>query len=295
MENNSIIFFFPEFATLAKSINKICKFEMGEVIIRNFPDGETYLRLISNVSGKNVYLVAGLDNPDFKSMPIMFFSDLIKEKGAKNLTLIAPYLGYLRQDKIFKEGETITSSHFAKFLSKHIDALITIDPHLHRIKSLSEIYSVKTQVLHSTKSISDWVKSNILSPLLIGPDEESRQWTEEVANYAKAPYVILKKTRQGDHEVQITFPDLSIYKNCTPVLIDDIISSGATMMEAAKSLKEKGMHPPVCVAVHAIFGGDSFVRLKNSNIAKIVTCNTIGHSTNEIDLADLIANAVIKK
>jgi ribose-phosphate pyrophosphokinase len=295
MENKSIIFAFPEYVSLAKSVSKICGFELGEVIIRNFPDEETYIRLISHVSGKNVYLVAGLENPNLKSIPIMFFSALLKEHGAKDLTLVAPYLGYLRQDKIFKEGETITSSIFAKFLSNHIDSLITIDPHLHRIKSLAEIYSIKTKVLHATKHISDWVRTNIKSPLLIGPDEESRQWTEEVAKYANAPYVILKKSRQGDHEVKITFPDLSIYQNSTPVLIDDIISSGATMMEAAKTLKEKGMHPPVCLAVHAIFGDDAFERLKKSNVAKVVTCNSIGHSSNEIDLSDLIADALIKK
>lgn len=295
MTKNSIIFSFPEYKNLSDSINKICGFEQGELIIRKFPDSESYLRLRSNVSGKDVYLVAGLDNPDLKSIPIMFFSVLVKENGAKSLTLVAPYLGYLRQDKIFNEGETITASIFAKFLSSYIDSLITIDPHLHRIKSLSEIYSIKTQVLHATKNISHWIKLNITSPLLIGPDEESRQWTEEVAKFSNSPFVILNKIREGDHEVKITFPDLSAYSNHTPVLIDDIISSGSTMIEAAQTLKEKGMRPPVCLAVHGIFAQDSFQKLKNSPINRVVTCNSISHSSNEIDLSILIAETILKK
>ncbi len=287
-----IIFHFPENEGLSKSINKIANFQFGEIIIRRFPDGESYLRLKSDVKGKDVYLVAGLQNPDLMAMPLMFFSSLIKENGAKSLTLIAPYLGYLRQDKIFNPGEALTSKIFANFLSPYLDRLITIDPHLHRIKSLNEIYSIKTNVIHATKELSKWILKNVKNPLLIGPDEESRQWTEEVAKSSDSPYIILKKTRLGDHEVKINFPDLSQYAQRKPVLVDDIISSGATMMVAAKTLKEKGMAAPICLAVHGIFAQDSYQKLKNSPIEKIITCNSIEHATNKIDLAELILKAL---
>ncbi len=293
MRDNSILFHFPEYESLAKSVNKICNFLNGDFILRKFPDGESYLRLKSDVLNKDVYLLAGLNNPDLKSMSIMFFASLVKEKGAKSVTLIAPYLGYLRQDKVFNEGEALTAAMFGKFLSSYIDCLITIDPHLHRIKSLGEIFPKKSKVLHATNELGLWIKKNVKNPILIGPDEESRQWTQEVAKLSNIPFVILKKSRQGDHEVTINFPDLSQFSKLTPVLIDDIISSGATMIEAARILKELGMKSPICIAVHGIFAQDSYQKLKNSPMTQIVTCNSIEHSTNQIDLSSLIASALI--
>jgi ribose-phosphate pyrophosphokinase len=293
MRGNSILFHFPEYESLAKSVNKICNFLDGDFIIRKFPDGESYLRLKSDVKGKDVYLLAGLDNPDLKSIPIMFFASLVKENGARSVTLIAPYLGYLRQDKIFNEGEALTAAIFGKFLSGYIDCLITIDPHLHRIKSLGEIFSKKSKVLHATNELGLWINKNVKNPFLIGPDEESRQWTQEVAKLSNIPFVILKKSRQGDHEVTINFPDISQFSKHTPVLIDDIISSGATMIEAARILKELGMNSPIGIAVHGIFAQDSYQKLKNSPMAQIVTCNSIEHSTNQIDLSNLIASALL--
>ena len=95
----------------------------------------------------------------------MFFANLAREFGAKKVGLIAPYLGYMRQDKRFHQGEAITSNIFAEFLSKQVDWLITIDPHLHRHKSLSEIYSIPAQALHAIALIANWVKANVKNPL----------------------------------------------------------------------------------------------------------------------------------
>jgi ribose-phosphate pyrophosphokinase len=166
--------------------------------------------------------------------------------------------------------------------------LITIDPHLHRIKSLSEIYNIPTKVTHAASHISAWIKNNIVTPLLIGPDLESEQWVSEVAKNANAPYIILTKIRHGDRNVEVSVPHFDTYKDHTPVLVDDIISTGRTMIETIGHLKTAGMQPPICIGVHAIFAGNAFQEIKDSGAKKIITCNTIPHQSNHIDISDLL-------
>lgn len=260
----------------------------GAIEIRQFPDGETYIRILSDVSGKKVILVCSLDNPDTKILPLYFIAKTAKNLGAKSICLIAPYLAYMRQDKVFNTGEAITSTYFAEFVSGCIDELITIDPHLHRRKSLSEIYSIPTQVKHATNPIADWIKNNIGNPILVGPDSESEQWVSEIAQKANAPYEILTKIRRGDFNVAVSIPNIAQYKNHTPVVIDDIISTGRTLIETVKQLKELEMKPAICIGVHALFSINTAEEIKKSGAQNIVTCNTISHESNKIDISNLL-------
>ncbi len=262
--------------------------EMGEISIRQFPDGETYLRILSSVKDKEVYIVCALNTPNDKIMPLYFLAKTAKEQGAKQVHLIAPYLAYMRQDKSFHLGESITSQHFASLMSSVVDSLITIDPHLHRRKSLSEIYTIPCTVLHADELISNWIKTNVINPVLVGPDSESEQWVAEVAKNANAPYIILQKNRIGDKDVEVSVPNLEKYLTHTPVLVDDIISTAKTMIETVKHLTVLKMSPAVCIGVHAVFAGNAYEQLKEQGVYKITTCNTILHPSNGIDISDLI-------
>lgn len=262
--------------------------EKGIVEIRQFPDGETYVRIRSEVSGKKVILVCSLDNPDIKIIPLYFIAKTAKKLGAKSICLIAPYLAYMRQDKEFNPGEALTSTFFAEFISDCIDELITVDPHLHRRKSLAEIYSIPTQVRHATNPIVTWIQQHVKNPILIGPDSESEQWISEVARKANVPYEILTKIRHGDFDVAISIPNLGNYKSCTPVLLDDIISTGRTLIETIQHLKTLGMKPAVCIGVHALFVSNAYEELQKTGAQAIVTCNTIAHESNQIDISELI-------
>lgn len=262
--------------------------ENGQFIIRHFPDEETYIRILSDVKNKEVVLVCTLHKPDNKLLPLYFLAKTAKELGAKNICLIAPYLAYMRQDKSFNPGEAITSKYFAHLLSGFIDSLITIDPHLHRRSSLSEIYSIPTKVTHAANHISLWIKNNIERGVLIGPDEESEQWVSEVAKNAEIPYIVLKKVRHGDYDVEISAPDLVKYKNSIPILVDDIISTGKTLVKTIIHLKESSMQNPICIGIHAVFAGNSFEEIKKAGAAKIISCNTIPHESNGIDISDLL-------
>ena len=266
--------------------------QVGELTLHQFPDGESYVRIDTPVAQRQVILVCTLDRPNEKFLSLAFVAATAKQLGAAGVGLVAPYLGYMRQDKRFKDGEGITSAYFGKLLSGAVDWMVTVDPHLHRYNSLSEIYSVATQVVHAAPLLSQWIQTRIETPVLVGPDAESAQWVKAVATAANAPYVILEKTRHGDRDVQIRAPDVEQWRTHTPVLVDDIVSTGRTMIETMTHLKRAGLPPPVCAGVHAVMAGTAYADLLAAGAASVVTCNTITHASNAIDVTPPIADAV---
>jgi len=285
---NIIVFSLPGNEELAKVIALKLKAEVGKSIIRQFPDGESYIRIQSDMKDKSVLLVCTLDRPDEKLLPLYFLSKTAKSLGAKHISLIAPYLAYMRQDKVFNQGEGITSLYFGQLISTFIDKLITIDPHLHRRTKLSEIYNIPTKVEHAANHISNWIKKNVSNPVLVGPDIESAQWVSEVAKNANAPFIVLEKIRRGDNDVEVSIPNVEQFKNHTPVLVDDIISTARTMIETVEHLNAAAMKKSVCIGVHPIFAGDAYQNLLNAGVEKIISCNTIVHESNAIDISDLL-------
>lgn len=279
---------------LALALVDTLDLELGIAEIHDFPDGESLIRIKTDVKHKIAILICSLDHPNPKIIPLMFMAQTLKELGAKKIILVSPYLAYMRQDKRFHSGEAISAVLFAKFLSSWVDDLITIDPHLHRIKHLSEIYSISNiSTLHATKNIADWISHNIDSPLLVGPDEESRQWVAEIAEYANLPFIIGQKNRLGDRQVITSIPENKNTAN-VPVLVDDIISSGASMVAAINLLLAHGFKKPICIGVHALFDAEAEQNLMHAGASYVVTCNTILHSTNRIDLTDVIAKGLAK-
>ncbi len=284
----TILFALPGNESLTENLAQQMNAEIGETVIRQFPDGETYIQIKSDVKGKKVVLVCTLHQPDEKLLPLYFLSKTVKELRAESVCLIAPYLSYMRQDKRFHPGESVTSKHFGALISQFADSLITVDPHLHRRSSLSEIYTIPSKVIHAANRISLWIQNNIKNPVLVGPDRESEQWVSEIAKNAEAPFIILEKIRHGDKNVEISIPQVKEYKNHTPVLIDDIISTAQTMIETVNHLKRVGMQNPVCIGIHAVFVDNAYQRLKDAGTANIVTCDTIFHESNKIEITDLL-------
>jgi len=280
----------PCFNSLVKNFD----FENGVVKARHFPDGESYIQIKSNVKNKDVIILTSLDNPNAKIIPLIFTANLAKELGAKSVGICAPYLAYMRQDKVFHEGEAVTSKYFAKILSENFDWLITIDPHLHRYNSLSEIYSIPATSLHANNLIANWIVSNIKSPILIGPDGESEQWVRTIAEIKNLPYTILQKTRHGDYDVSVSKLDIKKYKDLRPVLVDDIISTGMTMLETINNLNNLNMLTPICIGVHAIFADDAYSKLEHKSY-EVITCNSISHVSNKIDLSSILGKEIQKQ
>lgn len=278
----------------ADAIKKYCDYEIGEMVLHQFPDEETYIKINSDIRNRKVVFVGSLDYPNEKLLPLLFAAKTARDLEAKEIGLVAPYLAYMRQDKQFNPGEGVTSKYFASLLSQYFDWLITVDPHLHRLHSLNEIYSIPTFVLHAIDPIADWIKNHVEKPILIGPDKESEQWVANIAQKANAPFTVLEKIRISDRMVEVSLPQIEQYKNHIPVLIDDIISTARTMIETLKHLKNLQMKPPICIGVHAVFAGNSYEDLLAAGASKVVTCNTIKHVSNMIDLSDVITNALKK-
>ena len=265
--------------------------ETGKLNTRQFPDGETYLRFATDLNKRSVAIVCTLAHPDEKILPLIFAAATARELGASKVGLVAPYLAYMRQDRRFNAGEAVTSRQVARLISEAVDWMVTIDPHLHRYGDLSEIYSIPTRVVHAAPLISKWVKANIEKPLIIGPDSESEQWVAAVASDAAAPYCVLEKVRHGDRDVRITLRNLEAWQGRTAVLVDDIISSGRTMIEAVRLLAGQGWPPPVCIAVHGLFADHSDELLVGAG-ARVVTTNSVGTGRSEIDIGPLLGDAI---
>ncbi len=259
---------------------------------RRFPDGETYLRIDREQVSDCVIVVASLEHPDEKALPLIFAADLLREFGAKRIILVAPYLAYMRQDKRFEAGEAITSLSFAYLLSEQFDALITVEPHLHRHADLNELYAIPSIAIRVAPELAAWVQAHTRNPLLIGPDSESKQWVREIANQLNAPYVVLKKIRQGDREVSVSLPDIGAWPDRQPVIVDDIISTGQTMIAAIKKLVQAGFAAPDCIGVHAIFAEAAYQQLAAAGGGRIVTTDSITHHSNAIGLAASITASI---
>lgn len=257
-----------------------------------FPDGETLIKIDETISDRKVVLIDSLDNTNQKLLPLLFLARTVKDLGASEVGLLAPYLGYMRQDKQFHAGEGLTSKYFAEIISRHFDWMITVDPHLHRYHDLSDIYTIHSLVVHAATAIAEWIDKNVENPVLIGPDSESEQWVKDIAQQINAPYFILEKERYSDETVKVNLPNVDRYKNHSPVLIDDIISSGHTLQEAVHQVNAHQMRKPVCVAVHPVFAGDAYERLLASPIDRMVSCNTIPHESNAIDVSELLIQAL---
>ncbi len=273
--------------------------EIAATTIRQFPDSELYLRIDTPVAGRTVWVVCTLHPAGEKILPVYFLASTARDLGARAVYLAAPYLAYLRQDSRFHEGEGITSLYVARLLSSVFDGIVTVDPHLHRYQALGEVYSIPSEVVHAAPRIAEWIRAEVDNPVIIGPDAESEQWVRAVAAEIGCPMLILHKVRRGDRDVSISPVDAAIesglhiaWMAVTPVLVDDIVSTARTMIETIVELRRVAPPPPVCIGVHAVFADGAYEDLCAAGVARVVTCNTIGHDSNAIDVHDLVADAV---
>ena len=280
---------------LAKSIAKKLKVKYSPLTISTFPDGDLYMKFNTSLKGHKVVIVQSFQpNPNKSLLNIVHAAETAKDLGAKKVILVAPYLAFMRQDKRFKPGECINSRVMAKLLNNSVDKLITIDPHIHRYKSLKDIFTIPTKNLTANHAIGEYVKKHIPNTVIIGPDWESYQWAEEVAKIVGCDCTCLEKTRHSSRKVSVKMIREVPVKGKNVVLVDDIISTGSTMAEAAKMAKKLGARTVTAIGVHGLFVENGLSKLKRAGIYKILTTNCIEHKTNKIDMSDLLVKALKK-
>lgn len=273
---------------LAKKIAKTLKTSYAPLTVNHFPDGELYVRYPVNVKNKQVILVQSMHpQPNEAIVETIFAIHTAKKIGAKEVILVAPYLAYLRQDKLFHPGECVSNKITADLLSL-ADRIVTVDPHLHRINKLSEIFTTKTTTLSAMHAISQYLlQQKLTNTLLVGPDAESAQWASRVAQETGLPFIVLHKKRYTARSVRTKVT--TAVKGKHVIIVDDIISTGRTMLEPLQQLKKLGAQKITCIAVHGLFVENALPLLKKTG-AKIISTNTIQTPASSIDItATLVA------
>ena len=275
---------------LGKSMAKKLGVPFSPLLTQQFPDGELKLKFSVSPKGKHIVLVQTLHPPNEQMMELVFALHTAKELGALKVTLVIPYMAYLRQDKRFHPGECKSNSIAAGLLSS-ADKVITIDPHLHRIKSLREVFKTKSVALSANSLLAQFIKKHYHREVIIGPDAESYQWAERIAEQVKAHAVVLKKKRFGSRKVSIKIKGDVDIKGKTVVIVDDIISSGHTMMETIKECKRLGVKHVICLTVHGIFAEGALQKIRRLG-ATVHATNTVGNPVADIDVSALLADAL---
>lgn len=281
---------------IARKLAKELKVEFSPLTIASFPDGDLYLRFNTDLKNKTLVIVQSFQpHPDMSLFDVIFAAETAKDLGAKKVILVAPYLAYMRQDKRFNPGEGISSKIMAKLLNHSIDKLITIDPHIHRYKSLREIFTISTTKLTANHLIADYIKKHFRDEIIIGPDWESFQWAEDIAKRIKVHATVLKKTRFSSRHVEVKMIHPIELRGKNVVIVDDIISTGHTIAEAAKDAKRKGAKKIYAIGVHGLLVENAIAKLKKAGVSEVITTNCIEHSTNKIDVTSVIFEELKKE
>ncbi len=250
----------------------------------------------TSVKGKTVVLVQSYQpNPERSLLMTVFAAETAKDLGAKKVILVAPYLAYMRQDKRFHPGEAVSSHIMAKLLNNSVDKIITVDPHLHRYRSMKEVFTVPAKNLTANVLIADFVKKNYKNAVILGPDWESYQWAEAIAKRVGVESTVLEKTRYSSRRVSVKTKKMVEIKGKNTVIVDDIISTGHTIAEAAKKAKALGAKKIVAIGVHGLLVENAISKLHKAGVSEIVTTNCIEHKTNKIDVTELLVEELRSK
>lgn len=283
---------FEDYQAQSRLIAEALDMPCHMIQIHRFPDGENKLTLPPELPG-HVIFCRSLDEPNEKLLELLLAAKTARELGAKKLTLVAPYLCYMRQDKAFHPGEVVSQTIVGKFLADLFDNVITVDPHLHRIQYLQQAVPANQAVtLSATSLMADFLQDKFEDPILMGPDSESEQWVRAVAKPNHWEYGVCKKIRRGDREVEISLPDINL-SGRKIILVDDVASSGQTLAVASiRCLSNKAQSVDVLVT-HALLSNEAKQNLLKAGVGNIWSTNSLSHESNVIPLHDLVKDAVL--
>ncbi len=282
---------FEDEATLARELAEALGLPLDFIKRHRFPDGELRLVLPKPLPAR-VLLLRGLQQPNEKLVELMIAAPAARELGARELLLVAPYLAYMRQDIEFTPGEAVSQRHISRLLASQFDHVLTIDPHLHRIASLDEVMPKGTGLaLSAAPVLGAWVAARVPGALLIGPDEESAQWVSEAARAGGLDHAVGHKVRHGDHQVELALPEVDVQGRAI-VLLDDMASTGRTLIGSAQELLRRGAASVDVAVTHALFNGDALPALKAAGVRHVWSSNAVPHESNAVSVVPLLAQAL---
>ncbi|TAK64484.1 ribose-phosphate diphosphokinase [Methylobacter sp.] len=286
-----LILAFPDYLGQAQRLATRLDVPLAEAVLHHFPDGESLIRLPPSLP-EHVIVCRSLNQPNDKLIELLLCATTARELGAKRLTLVAPYLSYMRQDIANQPGEAVSQRIIGKLLANLFDDVLTVDPHLHRISSLTQAIPIKNAIsLTAANEIGTFLQQQFKHAVLLGPDSESEQWVAAIASNIGFDYAIADKNRLGDKQVEMTLPD-SDFCNRPVIIIDDMASTGRTLAKAAGLLQTKGCKDIYTVVTHALFCDDAYGHILKAGIKTIWSTDSIDHPSSCIKLDALLADAI---
>ncbi|WP_111414700.1 ribose-phosphate diphosphokinase [Billgrantia lactosivorans] len=289
---DAALLYFDEESVPATRLASAAGLEARPVGRHRFPDAELCLRLPPGVLPASLILYRSLDRPNDKLVELMLLARHAREQGVERLVLVAPYLAYMRQDAAFQPGELVSQRLVGGFLAELFDAVITVDPHLHRIERLDQAIPLRHAIaLPGAPALAEAIADRRRDALLLGPDAESLQWVEQAAGASGLDYGVCRKTRHGDRDVEITLPDLAIVGRRV-VLLDDVASSGRTLARAAAKVLAAGALSVDVAVTHALFAGDGLSVVRRAGVGEVWSTDTIVHESNAVAMAPHLARAL---
>jgi ribose-phosphate pyrophosphokinase len=264
--------------------------------VHRFPDGE--LRVTVEPAAATTIVYASLDHPNDKLLALLFASEALRRGGAKRLVLVAPYLCYMRQDAAFHDGEAISQKAIGRLLAGNVDRVVTVDAHLHRTRDIHDVFpGIDADNLSAMPAIAATLRASGVDPatVIVGPDEESRPWVADLARRLDLQHAAAQKMRRSDRSVAISFANLALFAGRPVLLVDDIVSSGGTLMTCAKVLHAAGATTVDAVVTHALFAPELVRTLFEAGIRSVKSTDSVPHSTNAIALDGVLADALRKE
>ena len=287
----SLLLHFDDETSLAQALARELGWPTAPIACHRFPDGECRLTLPTGLPPQ-VALLRGLQQPNEKIATLLIAAPAARELGARHLTLVAPYLAYMRQDMAFHPGEAVSQRHLGCALAAWFDAVLTVDPHLHRITTMDEVVPGRRGLAVSAAAlIGRHVAAQVPGALLLAPDEEAAQWVRVAAGAGALAHGVCVKQRRGDRDVQVTLPDTAVAGRAV-VLVDDVASTGRTLVEAARGALAAGAASVDVAVTHALFVGDALAQVHAAGVRRVWSTDSVPHTSNCIAIAPLLADAL---
>lgn len=284
---------FAECEGPARRLAELLAIPFHGVSVRRFPDGESLVR-VDQSKAETAVLYRSLDDPNAKLVELILAASALRDGGARRVVLVAPYLAYMRQDLAFNPGEAVSQRVIVKLIASHFDALVTVDPHLHRIARLEDVApGLSAIAVPATLSLLAMLKQDLApGTVLVGPDSESRQWVQQFADALKLDYIIGEKDRHGDRAVKLALPGIEQVAGRPALLIDDLISSGGTLLACAALLQKAGAASIEAVASHCLASAGDLALLAGAGIARVRATDTVPSPVACAPIAPVLAEAL---
>jgi ribose-phosphate pyrophosphokinase len=282
---------------LANSVANQLSLTLGKAEIKRFPDGEKYLRVLNEVKDDHVIVIQSMHHtPDDFLFEYLLLVDTLKDLGAKKVTGFIPYFAYARQDERFKPGEALSFKTVSKLIEAvGTDEIYTIDMHQHRVLSSSDVFRIPSHNLSAMPLLANYVRKEgkLRDPLVIGPDSEAEQWAKLASETLGTDYDVFEKKRLAADKVEVR-PRRANAKGRDILIVDDIISTGGTIIEASKILLSQGAKRIEVACTHPILATDALNRIRAAGVLNVIGTDTVPGPISYVSVAPLIAEHIKK-